>query len=121
VELPELVPIEYRGNLVALVSTRRVHIVARWLLTRPTGDPELRFVAYMCLCCAEVLGGRLPGPYTDALGQEWARHAISGDASAVDTVTAELESPTATASDGDQRGARPDGDGGREPHRGRDG
>jgi hypothetical protein len=27
----------------------------------------------MCVCCGEVLGGRLPGPYTDALGEEWAR------------------------------------------------
>src|SRR4051794_22041072 len=46
-ELPELVPIEYRGQLVALVSIRRIHIIAPWLLARPSGDPELRFVAYM--------------------------------------------------------------------------
>jgi hypothetical protein len=119
-ELPELVPIEYRGNLVALVSSRRVHIVAPGLLTRPPGDPELRFVAYMCLCCAEVLGGRLPGPYTDALGEEWARHAVNGGAHAVDTGMTEVDSPTATASEGGHRAAEAGADG-RRPHRGRDG
>ena len=30
-DLPELVPIEYRGQLVALVSARRIHFVAPWL------------------------------------------------------------------------------------------
>jgi hypothetical protein len=45
-----LVPIEYRDALVALVSARRFHIVAPWLVDRPPGDPELRFVAYMCAC-----------------------------------------------------------------------
>jgi hypothetical protein len=58
--LPGLVPIEFRGPLVALVSARRIHIVAPWLLDRPAGDPELRFIAYMYLCCTEVLDGRLP-------------------------------------------------------------
>jgi hypothetical protein len=48
-EIPALVPVEYRGQLVALVSARRIHIIAPWLLERPPGDPELRFVAYMCL------------------------------------------------------------------------
>jgi hypothetical protein len=76
-ELPRLVPIEYSGELVALVSARRVHIVAPWLLECPAGDPELRFVAYMCLCCGEVLNGRLPGPYTVELGEQWARRAVA--------------------------------------------
>jgi hypothetical protein len=75
-ELPELVPIEYRGQLVALVSTRRIHIIAPWLADRPTGDPELRFVAFMCLCCREVLTDNLSGPYTPSLGEEWARLAL---------------------------------------------
>src|SRR4051794_21896222 len=75
-ELPELVPIEYRGQLVALVSSRRVHIIAPWLATRPAGDPELRFVAFMALCCNEVLQGRLPGPYTNELGERWAHRAL---------------------------------------------
>src|SRR3954447_25350222 len=76
-ELPELVPIEYQGQLVALVSAQRIHIIAPWLATRPAGDPELRFVAYMCLCCGEVLRGQLPGPYTQELGELWAREAVA--------------------------------------------
>jgi hypothetical protein len=78
-EFPALVPIEYAGQLVALVSTRRIHIVAPWLRTRPAGDPELRFVAYMCLCCGEVLNGRLPGPFSAELAEAWARCALIED------------------------------------------
>ena len=78
-KLPVLEPIEYRGELVALVSKDRIHIISPRLLTRPAGDPELRLIAHMCLCCGEVLAGRLPGPYTEALGQEWARIALTPD------------------------------------------
>jgi hypothetical protein len=76
-EVPDLVPIEYRGELVALVSRRRVHIISARLRIAPVGDAELRFVTFMCLCCAEVLDGRLPGPYTQELGEAWAHHALS--------------------------------------------
>ncbi|MDA0161330.1 hypothetical protein OM076_13715 [Solirubrobacter ginsenosidimutans] len=75
-QLPVLVPIEHRGELVALVSTRRTHIVSPRLLAAPTGDADLLFVALMCACCAEVLAGRIPGPYTDALGRDWAQRAL---------------------------------------------
>jgi hypothetical protein len=67
-DLPTLVPIEYRGELVALVSSRRVHIISPRLREAPVGDEELLFVALMCACCSEVFAGRIPGPYTDALG-----------------------------------------------------
>ena len=75
-ELPTLVPIEYRGELVALVSPRRTHIVSPRLRDAPDGDSDLMFVALMCVCCSEVLAGNLPGPYTDALGEIWARRAL---------------------------------------------
>jgi hypothetical protein len=75
-ELPTLVPIEYRGELVALVSKERIHIVAPRLRTCAAGDPELKFVTYMCACCVEVLQERLPGPYTEMLAETWARHAL---------------------------------------------
>jgi hypothetical protein len=74
-----LVPVEYRGELVALVSRERVHIVSPRLRACPVADPELRFVALMCACCGEVLNGRLPGPYSEALGREWARLALAAD------------------------------------------
>ncbi len=86
-EVPTLVPIEYRGELVALVSARRVHIISPWLLVRPAGDPDLRFVAFMCLCCGEVLNGRLPGPYSDELGEAWARLALIDSAAITDGAT----------------------------------
>ena len=72
----QMVPIEYRGELVALVSRQRVHIIAPWLASRPAGDPDLRFVGYMCVCCGEVLNGRIPGPFTSGLGERWAREAL---------------------------------------------
>jgi hypothetical protein len=71
-----MVPIEYRGELVALVSARRTHIVSPRLLAAPIGDADLMFVALMCACCSEVLHGRIPGPYTDELGASWARRAL---------------------------------------------
>jgi hypothetical protein len=71
-----MVPIEYRGELVALVSERRTHIVSPRLLAAAVGDADLMFVALMCACCAEVLHGRIPGPYTDELGESWARRAL---------------------------------------------
>jgi hypothetical protein len=76
VELPELVPVEYRGELVALVSRERVHLISSRMRTLPVGDPELRFVAYMCAYCGEVLNGRLPGPMTSEVAEEWARAAL---------------------------------------------
>jgi hypothetical protein len=76
VELPELVPIEYRGELVALVSRERVHLVSPRMRTLQAGDPELRFVAYMCAYCGEVLNGRLPGPLTNEMAEQWARAAL---------------------------------------------
>jgi hypothetical protein len=84
-KLPELVPISYRGELVAAVSREQVHILAPWLIGRPAGDAELRFVAMMCACAGEVLTGHLPGPYTDALAELWARAALTGDAPPVST------------------------------------
>jgi hypothetical protein len=78
-EIPQLVPVEYAGELVALVSPQRVHIIAPWLLARPAGDPDLRFVGYMCACCGEVLAGRLPGPFTSAMAEEWTRCALIPD------------------------------------------
>ena len=79
-------PISYRGELVASVSRERVHILAPRLIGRPAGDPELRFVAMMCVCAGEVLAGHLPGPYTDALAEEWARVALAGEAPFVPTI-----------------------------------
>ncbi|WP_028065596.1 hypothetical protein [Solirubrobacter soli] len=79
-DLPTLVPIEYHGELVALVSLRRTHIISPRLLSAQVGDKDLQFVALMCACCAEVLAGGIPGPYTDALGAEWAERVLRASA-----------------------------------------
>lgn len=71
-----MVPVEYRGELVALASAHRFHIVAPWLATRDAGDPELRFVAYMCLCYAEIAAGRLPGPFSSDMAERFSRMAL---------------------------------------------
>lgn len=72
----ELAPIEYRGELVALASARRFHVVAPWLAARTPGDPDLRFVAYMCLCYAEVAAGSLPAQFSSELAERWSRMAL---------------------------------------------
>jgi hypothetical protein len=75
-ELPTLVPIEYRGELVALVSSRRAHVISPRLRAAAPGDADLMFVALMCACCAEVLTGNIQGPYTTELGESWAQRAL---------------------------------------------
>jgi hypothetical protein len=77
-ELPCVIPVEYRGELVALVSRERIHIISPRLSERPTGDPELRFVGYMCACYVEALNGRLPGDITSDIAERWARAALLG-------------------------------------------
>jgi hypothetical protein len=75
-EMPAMIAVEYRGDLVALVSVRRIHIVAPWLLARPLGDAELRFVAMMCAYGREILAGRIREPFTSDLAEAWARRAL---------------------------------------------
>jgi hypothetical protein len=79
-ELPILVPIEHRGEVVGLVSPRRVHIISPRLRAAAIGDDDLMFVALMCACCSEVLVGRPPGPYTNAMGERWARRVLTSSA-----------------------------------------
>ena len=69
--LPRLEPVEYEGELAALVSADRVHIVSPRLLERPAGDPDLRLVAYMCLFGAsELNAGR---EFDSQVAEAWAR------------------------------------------------
>ena len=75
-ELPTLVPIEYHGELVALVSPTRIHIISPRLRACPPEDHDLRFVTFLCLCCAEALNGRLPGPYSNDIARTWAERAM---------------------------------------------
>jgi hypothetical protein len=38
----------------------------------------------MCACCGEVLHGRLPGPFTSAMAEEWTRRALIPDTALAD-------------------------------------
>jgi hypothetical protein len=95
-QLASMVPVEYRGELVALVSRRRIHIVAPWLLQRPAGDAELRFIAFMCAYAGQVLAGTIAGPFSSELAELWTRRALIDDrhASAL-AQTSEEEAATA--------------------------
>jgi hypothetical protein len=72
---PALVPVEYRGELVALVSRDRVHIIAPRLLALPAGSRDLRHVAYMCLLCSlQLAAGQ---PIDSASADAWAIEALT--------------------------------------------
>ncbi|MGH2944914.1 MAG: hypothetical protein ACRDPC_01350 [Solirubrobacteraceae bacterium] len=68
-------PIVYDGRLVALAGPRRCHV-----LVADLDEDELRLVMAMCLCSREVRLGRLPGPYTAELAEQWARILLAGSA-----------------------------------------
>ena len=63
----------YRGELVALAGRRRFHLLAPWLDDRPASDPELCFVALLCLYHQQVLRGKLPESADPEVAERWAR------------------------------------------------
>ena len=71
-----LEPIEYRGELVALVGPDRFHLISPRLLACPTDDPELRFVAFMCVCRRRAAEAGLTGHVAGDVLERWARHAL---------------------------------------------
>lgn len=67
--------ITYRGRTVAAASPTRFFLSDH--LARLPGDhPDVVFVTYMCRCAADILTGRLPGPYTDDKARAYARGAL---------------------------------------------
>jgi hypothetical protein len=74
--LPTLEPIEYQGELLALVSPTRIRIISPQLRARPADDYDRRFVLFVCLCCREALNGRFPGEYSNASAEIWAERAL---------------------------------------------
>jgi hypothetical protein len=64
-----LEPIEYRGELVALVGADRFHLISPHLLACPAGDAELRFVMFMCVCHRHAAETGLTGLAGDVLGR----------------------------------------------------
>lgn len=67
--------ITYRGRTAAAASPTRFFLADQ--LARLPGDhPDVVFVTYMCRCAADILTGRLPGPYTDEKARAYARGAL---------------------------------------------
>jgi hypothetical protein len=65
--------IVYRGRIVAVVGARRCYFNVDRL-----DAASIRFVIAMCLCKREVDEGRLTGPFTSALAEQWARLFLIG-------------------------------------------
>jgi hypothetical protein len=61
-------PIVCDGRLVALAAPSRCY-----LLTDELTDEQFQLVTAMCLCSREVRTGRLTGPFTPELAEQWAR------------------------------------------------
>ena len=70
-----LQPITYRGRVVACATPTRVFLADN-LRCRPPGDAELTFVLLMCCYARDVMGGQLPGRYSDESARVYARGAL---------------------------------------------
>jgi len=67
-----VIPLTYRGQLVASATAERAYVSAP-LLERGIEDPMLRFVLAMCMYAMNVDGGVLPGPDSDEAAAAFAR------------------------------------------------
>lgn len=76
--LPGVKAISYRGELVVVATRTRVYLAPRIDALAP-GDPELRFVAAMCLYSRDVDEGRVPGPFTSSDAELYARCVLVPD------------------------------------------
>ena len=68
----------YRGRLVATATPQRVYLDPEIAALAP-GEPLARFVAVMCLYSRDVDAGEVPGPYTDAGAELYARCVLIPD------------------------------------------
>jgi hypothetical protein len=70
--------IQYRGEVVAVAGASRFHL-APHIEAREPGDPLRAVVALMCVFADRVHAEELPGPYSDARGELYARSALIDD------------------------------------------
>ena len=66
----------YRGELVALAGRHRFHLLAPWLDDRPAADPDVQFVALLCLYHRQVIRGSLPDSANPDVAERWASLAL---------------------------------------------
>jgi hypothetical protein len=72
----------YRDRIVAVTAPRRCYLTVDDL-----DVASLRFVMAMCLCNHEVLEGRLKGPFTSELAEQWARLILIGPSNAATSLS----------------------------------
>lgn len=70
--------ISYRGELVGVATRSRVYLAPQIEALAP-GDPELRFVAAMCLYSRDVDEGEVPGPFSTCDAELFARCVLLPD------------------------------------------
>ncbi len=69
------ITVAHSGQPVALAATTRVWLAAH-IEALPVGHPRKRLVAFMAFYARDVLDGTLPGPYSDADAERFARLAL---------------------------------------------
>jgi hypothetical protein len=67
--------IRQRGSVVAVAGPARYYLAPE-VEARPRGDAQRRTVALMCAYAHAVHTGRVPGPYSDARAERYARHVL---------------------------------------------
>lgn len=72
---PSNILIQYRGTPAALVNARRLSFLGD-IRHLPPGDPLVKVVANMAYYAQLVLSERMPGPYSDADAERFARLAL---------------------------------------------
>lgn len=70
--------INFDGQVAAIAGERRFNLTPQFEQL-PDGDPVKRFVAIMCVYARDVASGELPGPYSDAAAELFARLTLIDD------------------------------------------
>ena len=72
---PDDITITYDGT-VAAIAGPTAFVLAPAIAALPVAHPTTRVVAFMCAFARGVLAGELPGPYSDAAAERFARWAL---------------------------------------------
>lgn len=91
--------IHFRGRPVAQADIERV-VLAPDVDALPDGHPDKRFIALMCFYARDVQTGALPGPYTNADGERYARACLISHHEDLDTTA---DQPATCHDDGQEQ------------------
>lgn len=80
------ITLTHHGRTVALAARARFWLAAQ-IEALPENDPRKRHVCFMALYARDILTGAMPGPYTDADADRFARLAIGNSKAAPICVT----------------------------------